>query len=188
MLRWACIFNKFKSCPKCWIQRNSLSVYWGRCCTSFAHIWTRIPPFMSDLNIHEKVISFIPRTIHFMNKYSGELLGNIWGLTATDSGRIYCFMGWQCFSVSEMYGKKVIMETYVRQDAELFFDIDRYLWPSDSKRFWNVHETLDLYKRVLDWIISVMNCFSFEKLEIIDDSNLRMKPELRRGAIRIENC
>ena len=38
-----------------------------------------------------------------------------------------------------------------------------------------------------------MDCFSFEKPEIIDDSNLRVEPELRKGAIfkggaRIENC
>ena len=145
-------------------------------------------PSMSDLSIHEKTTSSTPRTTHLMNKYSGVLLGNIWGLKATDSERIYCFIGWQCFSVPEMYGKKIIMETYVRQDAEPFFDIDRYLWPSDSKRSWNVHETSDLYKPVLDWIINVMDCFSFEKPVIIDGSNLRVEPELRRGAIRIENC
>ena len=55
------------------------------------------------------------------SRYFGVLCDNIWNLITIDFERIYCLTDWQYFGVSEMYGKKAIMEIYNRQNAELSF-------------------------------------------------------------------
>lgn len=75
-------------------------------------------------------------------------------------------------------GRKPLWK-HIRQNTEPFLDVDHYLWFFNSKRSWNALETSDFPKIVLDQIVSVMDCFFFEKPEIIDDVNLREEPELR---------